>query len=111
MSNIKHLNIEQWHTVENDPKPTLVDFWAEWCAPCRAMEPAFEKLAENYTNQFSFAKVNVDEAPELAGKFGIRSIPTLLLIKNGKVTEQLIGARPYSELARVLEAHTPVVSK
>ncbi|MEJ2007489.1 MAG: thioredoxin [Acidobacteriota bacterium] len=111
MANIKHLNSEQWSALESDPKPTFVDFWAEWCAPCRAMEPAFEKLAENYSNQFNFAKVNVDEAPELAGKFGIRSIPTLLLIKNGKIAEQLIGARPYSALARVLEAHSPVASK
>lgn len=110
MGNIKHLNNEQWQALEKDPKPTLVDFWAAWCAPCRAMEPAFEKLAENYSSQFNFAKVNVDEVPELASKFGIRSIPTLLLIKNGKVAEQLIGARPYNELARVLDTHAPVAS-
>ena len=110
MGNIKHLNNEQWQALEKDPKPTFVDFWAEWCAPCRAMEPAFEKLAENYSSQFNFAKVNVDEVPELAAKFGIRSIPTLLLIKNGKIAEQLIGARPYSELSRVLETHAPVAS-
>jgi len=110
MGNIKHVNNEQWQALEKDSKPTLVDFWAEWCAPCRAMEPAFEKLAENYSSQFNFAKVNVDEAPELAAKFGIRSIPTLLLIKNGKIAEQLIGARPYNELARVLDTHAPVAS-
>lgn len=110
MGNIKHLNSEQWQAIENDPKPTLVDFWAAWCMPCRAMEPAFEKLAENYSNQFNFAKVNVDEVPELAGKFGIRSIPTLLLVKNGKVIEQLVGARPYNDLARVLDTHASVAS-
>ena len=110
MGNIKHVNNEQWQALEKDSKPTLVDFWAEWCAPCRAMEPAFEKLAENYSSQFNFAKVNVDEAPELAAKFGIRSIPTLFLIKNGKIAEQLIGARPYNELARVLDTHAPVAS-
>ncbi|HZT70950.1 MAG TPA: thioredoxin [Terriglobia bacterium] len=111
MGNIKHLNRQQWQATEKDPKPTLVDFWASWCAPCRAMEPTFEKLAEKYSGQFNFAKVNVDDEPELAGKFGIRSIPTLILLKDGKVAEQLIGARPYSELARVLEAHAPVAAK
>ena len=110
MGNIKHLNNEQWQALEKDPKPTLVDFWAVWCAPCRAMEPTFEKLAENYSSQFNFAKVNVDEVPELAARFGIRSIPTLLLIKNGQIAEQLIGARPYNELARVLDTHAAVAS-
>lgn len=111
MGNIRKVDSEQWQALEKDSKPTLVDFWAEWCAPCRAMEPAFEKLAENYSSQFNFAKVNVDESPELAGKFGIRSIPTLILIKEGKVTEQLVGSRPYSELARLLDAHASVASK
>ena len=111
MGNIKNVNNEQWQALEKDSKPTFVDFWATWCAPCRAMEPTFEKLAENYSGLFNFAKVNVDEATELAGKFGIRSIPTLILVKDGKVAEQLIGARPYSELARVLEAHSTVATK
>lgn len=111
MGNIKHVNNEQWQALEKDPKPIFVDFWASWCAPCRAMEPTFEKLAENYSGHFNFAKVNVDDAPELAGKFGIRSIPTLLLVKGGKVVEQLIGARPYGELARVLDAHTSVTAQ
>ncbi|HKT11113.1 MAG TPA: thioredoxin [Terriglobia bacterium] len=108
MGNIKHVNNEQWQALEKDSKPTFVDFWAEWCAPCRAMEPTFEKLAENYSGQFNFAKVNVDEAPELAGKFAIRSIPTLILVKDGKVAEQLIGTRSYGELAKVLDAHSTV---
>lgn len=111
MGNIKHLDNEQWKALEKDPKPTFVDFWATWCAPCRAMEPAFEKLADNYSGQFNFAKVNVDEVPELAAKFGIRSIPTLILVKDGKVAEQLIGARPYGELAKVLDAHSTVAAK
>ena len=111
MGNIKHVNNEQWKALEQDPKPTLVDFWATWCAPCRAMEPAFEKLAENYSGQFNFAKVNVDEVPDLAAKFGIRSIPTLILVKGGKVVEQLIGARPYGELAKLRDAHSVVAVK
>ena len=111
MGNIKHVDNEQWKALEKDPKPTFVDFWAKWCAPCRAMEPAFEKLAGNYSGQFNFAKVNVDEAPELAAKFGIRSIPTLILVKDGKIAEQLIGSRPYSDLAKVLDAHSTVAAK
>jgi thioredoxin len=105
MSDIRHVGNDDWQAIESDPKATLVDFWAEWCGPCRAIAPAFQKLADNYQNQFNFAKVNVDESPELAAKLGIRGIPTLLLIKDGKVVEQLIGARSYDELARALEAH------
>jgi thioredoxin len=110
MENIKHLNNEGWQAVEKDPKPTFVDFWATWCGPCRAMESAFEKLAASYSSRFNFAKVNVDEAPELAAKFGIRSIPTLILFKDGKVAEQLVGSRSYDQLAKVLDAHTTVAS-
>jgi len=111
MGNIKHVNNEQWQALEKDSKPTLVDFWASWCAPCLALAPTFEKLADNFSDQFNFAKVNVDEAPDLAGKFGIRSIPTLILFKDGKIAEQLIGRKSYDELAKVLEAHTSAVSK
>ena len=111
MGNIKHVNNAEWQTLEKDSKPTFVDFWATWCAPCRAMEPTFEKLAENYSGQFNFAKVNVDDVPELAGKFGIRSIPTLLLVKDGKVVEQIIGVRPYGELAKILDAHATVATQ
>ena len=106
MVNIK--TSEQWQAIEKDSRPTFVDFCAAWCTPCRAMEPAFDKLAENYSSRFNFAKVNVDEVPELVGKFGIRSIPTLILVKDGKVAQQLIGSRPYSELAWVLDPHASV---
>jgi len=85
--------------------PVLVDFWAEWCAPCRMLAPTFEKLAENYGHEISFAKVNVDELPEVASQYGIRSIPTLLLLRDGEVVEELVGARPYQDLARVLERY------
>lgn len=105
MANIQHVTKEEWQKLETDTKPTFVDFWAAWCAPCRMIAPAFEKLADKYENEINFAKVNVDEEPDLAAEFGIRSIPTLLLIKQGKIVEQLIGARPYESLARVLEAH------
>jgi len=111
MANIQHLNKEEWQKLQADTKPTFVDFWATWCAPCRMIAPTFEKLADKYSKEINFAKVNVDEEPELAGQFGIRSIPTLLLIKDGKVSEQVIGARPYEELAKVLEAHIAASAK
>jgi thioredoxin len=111
MSNVQHVNKEDWQKIQSDAKPTFVDFWATWCGPCRMIGPTFEKLADQYSKEFNFAKVNVDEEPELAGQFGIRSIPTLLLIKDGKVVEEVIGARPYEELAKVLEAHLAASAK
>lgn len=102
---IVHVKEGDWQNIEASAKPVLVDFWAEWCAPCRMIAPAFERLAENYGNDISFVKVDVDELPELAVKYGIRSIPTLLLLHRGKVVEQLIGARPYQDLAHVLDQY------
>jgi thioredoxin 1 len=75
------------------------------------LTPAFEKLAETYGNDISFAKVNVDELPEVASQYGIRSIPTLLLLREGKVVERLIGARPYRDLARVLDQYVTATNE
>jgi len=111
MGNIMQVQQGEWQSVESSPKPVFIDFWAEWCAPCRMLAPAFEKLAEAYGNDISFAKVNVDELPDVAIQYGIRSIPTLLLLRNGKVVEQLVGARPYQDLARVLDQHVVAAEK
>jgi thioredoxin 1 len=100
-----------WQNVESSTKPVLVDFWAEWCAPCRLLAPTFEKLAATYGDEISFAKVNVDELPEVAGQYGIRSIPTLLLLREGKVVEELVGARPYQDLERVLDRYVTASEK
>jgi thioredoxin len=108
MANVLHVQASDWRAIETSQKLVLVDFWAEWCAPCRMLTPTVEKLAEVYGNQVDFAKVNVDELPELANQYGVRSIPTLVLLRDGKVVEQLIGARPYQELARLLEQHISV---
>ena len=72
----------------------MVDFWAEWCGPCRMVGPIVEELAQEYADRVVVGKVNVDENDELAGMFGIRSIPTLLFFKNGQIVDKLIGAAP-----------------
>ena len=78
--------------VLDSDKPVLVDFWAEWCGPCKMVGPAIEELASEFEGKASVVKVNVDEEPGLAGEYGVRSIPSLLFFQGGKVVDQLIGA-------------------
>ena len=85
--------------------PVLVDFWATWCPPCRMIAPAVEELAGEFAGKAKVAKLDVDESPELAQRYGVQSIPTLLVFKNGQVVEQRIGALPKAEMARMLDAH------
>ena len=85
-------------TVLNSDTPIVVDFWAEWCGPCKMIAPSLEQLADEYVGTFKVGKLNVDDNRETAMKYGIRSIPTLLVIKEGDVAEQIIGAHPKDTL-------------
>jgi thioredoxin 1 len=87
-----------------NPGLMLVDFWAEWCGPCRAIAPVLEELVRGSGGRVTLAKVNVDENPGLAARYGIRSIPTILFVKNGKVADQVIGAVPKAQLQKKLDA-------
>lgn len=82
--------------------PVLVDFWAAWCGPCRMIAPILDQLADEYDGKAKIAKVNVDEQTELASKYGVMSIPTLFLFKDGEVIDQTVGVRPKAELEDML---------
>ncbi|MGD8589683.1 MAG: thioredoxin [Chromatiales bacterium] len=88
-------------------QPVLVDFWAEWCAPCRSLMPLLAKLAEEYRGKFLLAKLNTEEQRELATRFGIRSLPTVKLFRNGEPVDEFMGALPETEIRAFLERHIP----
>ena len=97
--NIDQNNIQS--EVMNSDKPVLLDFWAPWCGPCRMVVPIVEEIARE-RNDIKVGKVNVDEQPELASRFGVVSIPTLVVMKNGKIVDQAIGARPKNAIRGML---------
>ena len=88
--------------VLKSDKTVLVDFWASWCGPCRMIAPVLTEIAEDYGDSVKVGKVNVDEQPELAGSFGIESIPTIMVFKNGELTERVVGYKPKEELEKLL---------
>ncbi len=91
--------------VLKSDKPVLVDFWAEWCAPCRMMAPAVEAVAAEFADRAKVGKLNVDENQSAAGQYNIRGIPTLLLFKNGQVVEQFVGVTSKDAITKMLERH------
>ncbi|MCM8556877.1 thioredoxin TrxA [Sphingomicrobium sediminis] len=90
--------------VLKSDKPVLVDFWAEWCGPCRMIAPALEEISEELGEKLTIAKINIDENPETPGRYGVRGIPTMVLFKNGEAVAQKVGAAPRGQIQQWVES-------
>jgi thioredoxin 1 len=101
---IANLTNDTFKTVVSSPVPVLVDFWAPWCGPCKAIAPILEELAGEFDGKLKIAKVNVDDNDTIAAEYGIRAIPTMLLFKGGQMIEQFVGMQPKAALKEKLLA-------
>lgn len=100
---IVHLASSNFDSSIANARPTFVDFWAEWCAPCKTMEPAVERLAQQYAGRVTFGKLNVDEEPEIATRFDVLSIPTFMIFRSGKPLDAVIGAVGVGALEKAIQ--------
>lgn len=104
--NVKTFTAENWdQEVLGSSQPVLVDYWAAWCGPCRMVAPIVEELANEYVGKVTIGKLNVDEQGAVASKYGVMSIPTLALFKNGEVVDKIVGFRSKSDLVKMLDKH------
>jgi thioredoxin 1 len=104
--NIIHVTDANWdEEVLKANVPVLIDFWAEWCGPCHALAPTVASIADSYSGKMKVGKLNVDENERTAAKYGVRSIPTLILFNNGEIKTVLIGNRPKNEIVQTLNQH------
>lgn len=104
MSQAAEVTDSLWDSVVmKSEQPVLVDFWAEWCAPCRAMSPFVDKLATEFAGRLKVVKINTQDNPEVPSRYGITAIPTFLVIKKGEVKKQIVGQRIYAELKKEIE--------
>ena len=99
---VQKVNLENFESIKNQEKPVLLDFYADWCGPCRMVGPIVEQIADE-RDDIVVGKINVDENPELASQFGVMSIPTLVVLKNGEIANQSVGALPKAKILALLD--------